>query len=305
MKPLIAIVGPTAVGKSKLALFLAQNFDGEIVNADSYQVYRFMDIGTAKPSLEERALVPYHLIDIVAPDEPFSLALYQELAYKAIEDIRQRGRLPLLVGGSGLYVWAVLEGWKIPQVAPDGELRRKLEQRAAAEGSLALYRELQEIDPAAAMRIDPRNVRRVIRALEVCRVAGVPFSGLQQKSPPPFPVMTLGLTASREDLYRRIDARVDDMVKKGLVEEVRSLMGKGYGLDLSAMSGIGYRQIGGCLQGKLALPEAVQQIKFETHRLARHQYAWFRPSDPRLQWFDIREELGEAVVRWVRSAIDR
>ncbi|GAI47837.1 unnamed protein product, partial [marine sediment metagenome] len=181
MNHLVAIVGPTGVGKSKLALRLAQAFDGEIVSADSRQVYRYMDIGTAKPSREELALVSHHLIDIVSPDEDFGLAQYQQLAYRAIEDIQQRKKLALLVGGSGLYVWSVLEGWGIPQVAPDPEFRHSLEEKVARMGKDELYQELARVDPVAAQRIDPRNVRRTIRALEVHRGAEVPFSQLQRK----------------------------------------------------------------------------------------------------------------------------
>lgn len=291
MNNLIAVVGPTAVGKSKLALYLAQQFGGEIVNADSRQVYRYMDIGTAKPSLQDRLSVPHHVIDVVAPDEPFSLAIYHRLATAAIADIHQRGRVPLLVGGSGLYVWSLIEGWKVPSVAPDPELRRRLERRAREKGIADLFRELQRVDPEAAAKIMPTNLRRIIRALEVYLVSGQPVSQHWRKEPPPFSVLVIGLTLQRENLYRRIDLRVDEMIKQGLVEEVRSLMDRGYGLDLPAMSGIGYKQIGMFLQGRLELSEAVQQMKWETHRLARHQYAWFRITDPRIHWFDERSDV--------------
>jgi tRNA dimethylallyltransferase len=290
MNPLIAIVGPTAVGKSKLALSLAREFDGEIINADSCQVYRGMDIGTAKPSPEDRALVPYYLIDIINLGEPFSLALYQELAYRAIEDIQQRGKLALLVGGSGLYMWSIIEGWRIPQVPPNPELRYELEQRARREGNEPLYRELQSLDPVAAVKIDPRNVRRIIRALEVCHSTHIPFSKLQQKDHPPFSSLIIGLTSSREELYQRIDNRIDKMIEQGLVEELQSLMERGYSLTLPPLSSIGYKQIGEYLQEKVDLPTAIQQIKFESHRLARHQYAWFRLRDPRIHWFDVNHQ---------------
>ncbi|MBM4433455.1 MAG: tRNA (adenosine(37)-N6)-dimethylallyltransferase MiaA, partial [Chloroflexi bacterium] len=204
MKQLLAIVGPTGIGKSKLALNLAQAFDGELVSADSRQVYRFMDIGTAKPSREELSLVPHHLIDIVNPDENFSLAQYQSLAYKAIADIQQRNKLALLVGGSGLYVWAVLEGWQIPKAPLNLALRRSLENKAAEVGKDRLYQELMEIDPVAAQKIDPRNVRRTIRALEVYKSASKPFSQLQHKKAPPFETLIVGLTTDREELYRLI-----------------------------------------------------------------------------------------------------
>jgi tRNA dimethylallyltransferase len=303
MKWVIAIVGPTAVGKSKLAFSLAQTLNSEIVSADSRQVYRYMDIGTAKPGLEERALIPHHLIDIVNPDETFSLALYQPLAYKAIEDILRRDRLPLLVGGSGLYVWSVLEGWHIPQVPPDYDFRRQMEEKAAREGTDSLYRQLERVDPVAARQIDPHNLRRVIRALEVCEATHTPFSQLQGREPPPFNTLILGLTTHREELYKRIDYRVDNMIKQGLVEEVKALVDKGYGFELPSMSSVGYKQIGQFLQGKIDLAAAIQQIKFETHRFARHQYAWFSLDDPRIHWFDIPEQAESNILSLVEKEI--
>ena len=285
MNKLVAIVGPTGIGKSRLALRLAQAFNGEIVSADSRQVYRYMDIGTAKPGPEELSLVPHHLINIVNPDEAFSLAQYQELAYRAIGDIHQRHKLPLLVGGSGLYVWAVLEGWRIPQVPPDPEFRYNLEKKAANTGTDELYRELMEVDPVAAQKIDRRNVRRVIRALEVHRKTRTSFS--QEKKTPLFNTLIIGLTADRADLYCRIDLRVDEMIEQGLVMEVEKLVNMGYDFNLPAMSSIGYKQIGMFLKGELTLAAAIQQIKFETHRFVRHQYAWFQLKDDRIHWFDV------------------
>jgi tRNA dimethylallyltransferase len=296
MNRLLAIVGPTGVGKSKLALRLAQAFDGEIVSADSRQVYRYMDIGTAKPSQEELSLIPHHLIDIVNPDEDFSLAQYQQLAYRAIESIHQRHKLPLLAGGSGLYIWSVLDGWRIPRVAPDTEFRHNLEEKVARAGKGELYQELARVDPVAAQRIDPRNVRRIIRALEVYRGAEVPFSQLQRKTTPPFDTLIIGLTADRAALYHRIDLRVDEMIKQGLVDEVKGLLNKGYDFNLPAMSGIGYRQIGMFLRGELTLAAAIQQIKFETHRLVRHQYSWFRVKDDRIKWFDIQKGTDSQII---------
>ena len=224
MSHLIAIVGPTGVGKSRLALRLAQNFDGEIVSADSRQIYRHMDIGTAKPSRQELSLVRHHLIDIINPDEVFSLAQYQELASELIDSIRQRQRLPLLVGGSGQYVWSVLEGWGIPKVPPDPELRNSLEERAAKVGGEELYHELELLDPVAAGRIDPSNLRRVIRALEVYKGLNTSHHQFQSKNKIPYDTLIIGLTADRTELYRRIDTRVDRMIEQGLVEEVKKLI---------------------------------------------------------------------------------
>jgi tRNA dimethylallyltransferase len=293
MSSLVAIVGPTAIGKSSLALELGRTFGGEIINADSRQVYRYMDIGTAKPTLEERAVVPHHLIDVVNPDQDFSLALYQSKVHKMIDDIQRRRKPPLLVGGSGLYVWAILEGWRIPAVPPDHVMRQELEAMAQSEGVEALYEELKQLDPDAAERIDPRNIRRLIRAIEVSR-QGKPFSRLQGKEPF-VNSLVIGLTTDRTDLYRRIDARVDSMMEKGLLTEVEGLITKGYGFDLPSMSGLGYKQIGMFLQGEIDLPTAIQQIKGNTHRFARHQYNWFRLQDERIHWFDIRKEIKQAV----------
>ena len=303
MNYLVAIVGPTGIGKSRLALRLAQTFAGEIVSADSRQVYRHMDIGTAKPSREELSLVPHHLINIVNPDEDFSLAQYQELAYRVIGDIHQRNKLPILVGGSGMYIWSVLEGWGIPRVQPDLEFRHSLEEKANKVGKDELYRELEEIDPVAVQRIDRRNVRRVIRALEVHRGTETPFSQLQYRKAPPFNTLIIGLTTDRAELYRRIDLRVDEMIKRGLVAEVEKLMNMGYDFNLSAMSGIGYKQIGMFLNGELALATAIQQIKFETHRFVRHQYNWFQLKDERIKWFDIQSRLNSEITALLASFI--
>ena len=298
MNRLIAIVGPTATGKSAVAVELALALGGEIVSADSRQVYRYMDIGTAKPGTDDRAKVPHHIIDIINPDEDFTLATYQELAFNAIDDIQGRGKLPFLVGGSGLYVRAVTGGLSIPRVAPDPELRRSLEDRAAREGCQTLYNELRKDDPQAAGKIDPRNVRRVIRALEVCLTSGVPFSQLQQSSPR-ISTLMIGLTAAREDLYIRIDDRIDEMMKRGLVDEVKGLLDRGYSPELPAMSGLGYKQIAAYLKGEMNLDEAIQRIKFETHRFARSQYSWFRPKDENIRWFDIKDEPLESIRNFI------
>ena len=283
---LIAVIGPTAVGKTAISLHLAETCDGEVVSADSRQVYRGLDIGTAKATPQEQRRVPHHLLDLTNPDEPLTLADYQRLAYAAIEDILRRGKLPLLVGGSGLYVRAVLEGWTIPRVEPNPALRAALEQEAERQGGAALHRWLATLDPQAAARMDPRNVRRVIRALEVCVTAGRPISALQAKRPPPYRILRLGLTMPRSLLYRRIDERVERMIASGLVEEVRALVAQGYGFDLPALSGLGYRQIGLYLQGEATLEEAVALIKRETRRFVRQQSTWFRLDDTAIRWFD-------------------
>ncbi len=296
MNRLLGIVGPTGVGKSHLGIQLAQALNGEIVNADSRQVYRFMDIGTAKPTPQERATVPHHVIDVVSPSENFSLAQYQQLAVKAIEGIQQRDKLPIVIGGSGQYIWSVLEGWGIPQVAPNPEFRQSLEERAAIGESDKLHEELNAVDPEAAQRIDPRNVRRTIRALEVFNETETPYSQLQRKEAPPFNIFVIGLTADREELYRRIDLRVDRMIELGLVDEVKRMESRGFDFNMPALSSIGYRQIGQFLRDELTLPGAIQQIKFETHRLARQQYTWFRLEDDRIHWFDIQRTTDSQIM---------
>jgi len=309
MKPLIAIVGPTAAGKSDLALYLAQLLGGEIINADSRQIYRHMDIGTAKPSVEERAMVPHHLFDLLEPNEPFSLALYQKLARTAIDDVLSQEKLPFLVGGSGLYVWSVLEGWTVPEVPPDPAFRTQMEDLAREQGGHSLYQRLKEIDPASAGKIDARNVRRVIRALEVHRATGRTFSEFQQKQAPDYDILIIGMTASRDLLYSRIDQRVEEQIKRGLVQEVRNLVNSGYSLDLPAMSSLGYKQVGQYLRGQIDLPSAVQRIKHESHRLARQQYAWFRLNDPRINWLRVEEDFKarglelakERIGDWLQS----
>jgi len=286
-KPVIAIIGPTGIGKTALAINLALQYGGEIINAESRQVYRFMNVGTAKPTEEQLALVPHHLIDIINPEENFNLAQYQALACAAIKDIQQRGKLPLLVGGTGQYIWAVLEGWVVPAVPPDTEYRRLLEQKAADGKADELYVALRKADPAVAAKIDPHNVRRVIRALEIIQKTDRPFSVQRKKQPPWFEFRIIGLTMERKALYARVDARVDDMIQQGFVDEVKSLLSRGYSLELPSMSSIGYREIGQYLQGEMSLPEAVEKIKTGTHRFIRHQYAWFKKTDARIEWHDM------------------
>jgi tRNA dimethylallyltransferase len=304
-KQLIAVVGPTASGKSDLALRLALAFDGEIVGADSRQVYRYMDAGTAKPPPEERARVPHWLIDVVDPDGEFSLAQYLELAREALDDIWRRGRTPVLAGGTGQYVWALLEGWQVPSVPPDRELRRSLEERAQREGTDALHRELAAADSAAAARIDPRNVRRVVRALEVHYLTGEAISSRVAKLQPDFEPLILAIDRPRAELYKRIDERVDRMLQSGLVDEVRSLLERGYGANLPPMSGIGYRQACACLRGEMTLAEAAARMKTETHRLARMQHTWFRRDDPHIHWLDasgdIFDEASDLVGAYLRA----
>ncbi len=298
---LLVIVGPTAVGKSAVAIELAERLNGEIISADSRYLYRGLDIGTAKPSLADRARVPHYLIDVTDPDKPWSLSEYRQAADELIKSINGRSRWPLLVGGTGQYIRAVLEGWTIPPRADDPALRAELLAFAEREGSEALYRRLLAADPSAAQVIDSHNVRRVVRALEVTLATGRPFSAQRQKSPPPYRSIVVGLTLARPTLYARIDARVEAMMAKGLVAETQALVAQGYGWSLPAMSAIGYKQVGMFLRGECELAEAVRLIKHETRRFVRHQANWFRANDPQIHWYDVErleiDQLVEEIYR--------
>jgi tRNA dimethylallyltransferase len=295
LPPLIAVVGPTGVGKTRVAVELCAKLDGEIISADSRQIFRGLDIGTDKPTEEQRRAVRHHLLDVVAPDQEFTLAQYQEQAYLAIDDVLSRDKVPFLVGGSGLYVKAVLEGFVIPRVEPDPQLRQELLEEAARDGAAVLHARLMDVDPVAAAKIDPQNVRRVVRALEVYEQAGKPITRLQRRQKPPYRILKIGLTRERKELYRRIDQRVDEMMQRGLVAEVRRLVAEGYGFDLPAMSGLGYRQIGMYLRGELDLTAAVRKIKSETHRFVRQQYKWFRLDDETIHWFELEDGPGDTL----------
>ena len=304
MKCLIAIVGPTGVGKSSLGLSIAQRFNSEIINSDSRQVYRHMDIGTAKPSGAELNSVPHHLFDIISPDQPYSLAQYQKSALETICRVHERNAVPVLVGGSGQYVWSVIENWQIPEVAPDTEFRERMTGIAREQGGDFLYQRLKAIDPAAAGKMLPGNLRRVIRALEIYEKTGQKPSSLQTKKGHAYPVKIIGLTCDRERLYDRINLRTDRMMESGLVDEVKRLMEMGYAPGLPSMSSLGYRQITGYLAGSTLLKEAVQAIKWETHRFARNQYAWFRLKDDRISWFDTAGVVDEKINYTIGSFLN-
>ncbi len=306
-KPLIVLVGPTGSGKTRLAIALANALNGEIVGADSRQIYRHMDIGTAKPTTDEQQQARHHLIDVVDPDANLSLAEYQALAFAAIADIHAHGHVPLLVGGTGQYVTAVIEGWSIPQVAPNLALRAELEAFAAQQGAHALHARLSALDPAAATSIDARNIRRVVRALEVCLESGQPISELQRKRPPPFSMRHYGLTLERDTLYARADQRVDAMMEVGLLDEVRGLLQRGYDRRLPSMSGLGYAQLVTHLLDAVPLAEAVLQTKHDTHDFIRRQYTWFRGHDPGILWHNSKD-IGENTqpilsdaLQWLRE----
>ena len=285
-RSLLALVGPTAVGKTDLSLRLARALDAEIVSVDSMLVYRGMDVGTAKPTGAQRAAVPHHLIDLVEPSEPFSIAMYQRAARAAIEGVGARGRRPLLVGGSGLYLRAIVDDLAFPGTDP--AVRGELEREAAAVGAARMYERLATLDPVAAGRIEPANVRRTVRALEVPAITGRPFSAFAEawERYDPRAVRAAGLRMERDALIARIRVRVDAMLGAGWLGEVRGLIDRGLGGWLTSSQAIGYAELALHVRGEMALEEATEAIVKRTATLARRQMAWFR-RDPRIRWFDV------------------
>lgn len=298
---LVIIVGATAVGKTQLAIHLAQHLDGEIIGADSRQIYRQMDIGTAKPTPRQQQLVPHHLIDLVQPDYLMGLAEYQRMAQEKIASLHALGRLPLLVGGTGQYISSIIEGWSVPVVPPNAELRANYETFAKAHGAVALHDMLAKLDPISAHAIHPNNTRRVIRALEVTSITGIPMSVLQQKHPPSFPIYILGLEVNREMLYERANVRFDNMLEQGLLAEVEQLHRQGFAKTLPSMSGIGYRQLVEYLEGNLTYEQAISESKFLTHDFIRRQITWFKGHDNGIVWVDATTLNPDHVVINVRK----
>ncbi len=304
-KPLLVVLGPTAIGKTRLAIELAAALQGEIIGADSRQVYRQMDIGTAKPTPEQRQQIPHHLIDFIDPDRNLSLAEYQAEAYKLIDEVLERDHLPMLVGGTGQYITAVTEGWSIPAVPPDDALRETLEAFAREHGSVALHQRLEQVDPAAARAIDYRNVRRVIRALEVYMTTGFPITVLQQKRPTPYRTYQLGLTLDRDALYTQADQRVDQMIRDGFIDEVQSLLDHGYDPQLPSMSGLGYRQMASYLREQSSLEGAIAETKHATHDFIRRQFTWFKGHDRGILWHNMNvvdsSNLASQLADWLEQ----
>ena len=304
-KPLVVIVGPTASGKTAVSIDLAKRLNGEIVSADSRLLYRGMDIGTAKPTAAEQDNVPHHLIDVADPDETWSLALYQRTAYQVIDSILERRKLPILVGGTGQYVRAIIEGWRIPPQAPDESLRESLSRWAEMIGPEGLHQRLATLDPQAAELIDYRNVRRTIRALEVILNTGERFSDLRKKQQCRYTPFIFGISRPREVLYQRIDQRIDQMIADGLVEEVQTLLQSGYQADLPTLSAIGYGEIIQYLNNQVSLEEAVTLIRRNTRIFVRRQANWFKPDDPRIHWVEAAEgmvdNMEEMIRRWLNG----
>lgn len=298
-RKILTILGPTASGKTKVSLEIADKINGEIISADSRQVYRYMDIGTAKPNKEERKRVHHHLIDVVDPDEYFSAADYSNRAKKAMQEVISRGRNPIVVGGSGLYLRALFKGlFKGP--GRDEKLRKKLREKAERFGIKSLYEDLKEKDPLAARKIGPANLVRIIRALEVYELSGQRISELQEKGEYPskeYEFVKIGLRLDRDKLYRRIDERVEKMIEEGLVDEVRDLRKRGYGLDLVPLRTFGYKEIFQFLEGEISLDEAKEKIKLDTRHYAKRQLTWFKKEEG-IIWLDSEKtSLNEEILK--------
>jgi tRNA dimethylallyltransferase len=301
--PLILIVGPTAVGKTEVAIQLAERLNGEIVSADSRLFYRGMDIGTAKPTREEQARVPHHLIDIANPDEILSLAIFQQKAEQAIAAIHTRNKIPFLVGGTGQYVRAVTQGWTPPEVKPDERLRGELEKMREERGADWLYEKLKILDPAAAETIDPRNYRRTIRALEVIMRTGTRFSKQRGQSESPYSLITIGLIRPRPELYERIDQRIESMFVNGFLDEVKGLLAKGYSASLPTMSAIGYREGIRVIYGEWSEERAKAEMRRTTRVFVRRQSNWFKETDPNIQWFRVEDGIIGQIEAYIHRLL--
>ena len=303
--PLILIGGPTAVGKTKLAIQLAERLNGEIVSADSRLFYRGMDIGTAKPTREEQERLPHHLIDIADPDEILSLAVFQQKAREAITDIHTRNKIPFLVGGTGQYIRAVTEGWSPPEVEPDERLRDELGKMKDEKGIDWLHDKLKHLDPETAQKIDPRNYRRTIRALEVILTTGRKFSEQRGQTESPYHLITVGLTRPRPELYERVDQRIDMMFANGFLDEVKRLLAapRAYSPSLPTLSAIGYRECVRVIKGELNEEQARAEIRRATRIFVRRQTNWFKESDPNIKWFRAGEGVATKIESYIRATL--
>ena len=300
-EPVVVLVGPTAVGKTEIAVELAEQLSGEIVSVDSRLLYRGMDIGTAKPTEQERRQIPHYLVDVTDPDDPWSLPVFQAHAQAAIAGILQRDHLPILVGGTGQYVRAVTEAWQPPTIAADMPLRKALEAWTDEIGVKGLHDRLAVLDPEAAQIIDYRNLRRTIRALEVVFLTGEKFSDQRRRISTPYCIYQIGLSRPRAELFARIDDRIDKMFEKGLVSEVRALLDKGYPDDLPAFSAIGYREVIAFLHGKISLEETQSSMRRATRRFVRRQANWFKPSDPNIHWYPVEANTVRQIIQDIHN----
>lgn len=309
---MVVIVGPTAVGKTELSIELAKRFDGEIVSADSMQIYKYLDIGTAKPTKDEMQGIPHYMIDIVYPEQDFNVAKYKKMATHYIDDISERNKLPILVGGTGLYISSILYDLKFTDAKPDTSLREKLEQDMKDKGVEALYDELNRVDPDSCKRIHINDKKRIIRALEVYYRTGKPMSHFEEDekklNSQYAPIIIIGLTMDREKLYQKINLRTDLMIQNGLLEEVESLIKKGYDKNLQSIQALGYKELYDYFEGTKTLEEVVEDIKRETRRYAKRQITWFK-KDKNIKWFKVdefktKENLIDCVINYIKDEME-
>ena len=295
------ITGPTAVGKTQLSLEIVGSLNGEIISADSRLFYKGLDIGTAKPSRNERKVVKHHLIDIADPDETLSLSVFQQSVYSICEKLWGEGKVPFLVGGTGQFIRAIIEGWVIPPQYPNEEMRGILELWGEKIGPENLHEKLRLLDPKAAEKMDARNLRRIIRAFEVIFSTGKMFSDQRKKQKFGFKFKVIGLTRDREELYQRVDERIVQMFENGFVDEVRALLDQGYHPELPALSAIGYKEVIGYLQGNIRMDEVVLLMKRRTRSYIRRQANWFKLKDERIKWFEMHDGVGQEVLDYIIS----
>ncbi|MGI6513494.1 MAG: tRNA (adenosine(37)-N6)-dimethylallyltransferase MiaA [Syntrophomonadaceae bacterium] len=295
MLNLAAIVGPTGVGKSRIAVGVGQFLDIEVISCDSMQIYRGLDVGTAKIAESEMMGIPHHMIDICDPDQPFSVSDYQKIVIPLVKEINERGKIPVLVGGTGLYYQVVVDDYQLYPIKAAPEVRRALNEEAELRGNQFLHQRLSSLDPQAAAKISPNDRKRIIRALEVIQVTGRPFSALQKRNPGRYHLAVAGISMPRALLYEHLDRRVDSMLERGLLEEVQGLLARGYGPGLNSMQALGYAQIISYLQGYLSWEETIAQIKRDTRRYAKRQLTWFR-KDHRINWWELSKPTDEEVL---------
>lgn len=300
-KPVLFLVGPTASGKTRLSLDVAGYLQTEIISADSRYFYRNMNVGTAKPTIEERNKIPHHLIDVAEPNETISVAEFKDRVENIITSLHERQKIPIVVGGTGQYIHSIIHNWSMPQIEPDQNLRLVLEEYSFKNGKEKLHNFLQKIDPEASRFIDYQNVRRTIRAIEVILKTGKKFSDLRQSSLSTYSYKIFGIHWDREELYKRIDTRIDEMMENGFIEEVINLQKKGYTSKTPAMSAIGYREILYYLHGHCTLPEAITLMRRNTRQFVRRQANWFKANDPSIRWFDGKNLHSQEVIRFLNS----
>lgn len=297
MKPkVVVIVGPTASGKTAVSIELAKKINGEIISADSMQIYKYMDIGTAKPTLEEMQGIKHYMLDVVMPDETFNVAKYKSMAESAIEEILKKGKVPIIVGGTGLYINTLVDGIEFADVPGDEEYRNELIEKGYREGAMSIYKELEKIDSESAKKIDPNNIRRVARALEIYKVTGKTKTQLdiESRKEVKYDYRLFGMEWDRETLYNRIDLRVDKMIEAGLIDEVRNVTEK-FKISNTAVQGLGYKEVIEYLNGNISYEEMIEKLKLETRHYAKRQLTWFR-RDKRIKWIKPDENATCVII---------